>query len=90
MKNQSKIRITINYGYDLHSLELFEKEFKKIQKGEYLKIIGQGFSVEGEMTQDTWIFKDGKISIDCDDSRNVFSGRIEDILGYKDGKLGQF
>ena len=62
-KQHSKIRVTISYGYDIHSLELLASDFERIKKGESLAIIGQGFSIEGEMTQDTWLFKNKTIRI---------------------------
>jgi hypothetical protein len=78
-----KIRITINYGYDIHSLELLASDFERIKHGESLEIIGQGFSVEGEITQDTWIFKNKNISVDCENGFDVFKGNFDNILSIE-------
>jgi hypothetical protein len=83
-KQHSKIRIAISYGYDIHSLELLASDFERIKKGESLEITGQGFSIEGEITQDTWIFKNKNISVDCENGFDVFKGSLVDILSIED------
>ena len=83
-KQHSKIRIAICYGYDKHSLELLASDFERIKKGESLEITGQGFSIEGEITQDTWLFKNGNISIDCENGFEVFKGSLDNILSIED------
>jgi len=83
-KQHSKIQITISYGYDIHSLELLASDFERIKKGESLAIIGQGFTIEGEITQDTWIFKNKNISVDCENGFDVFKGTLDDILSIED------
>jgi len=75
-----KIRISINYGYDLHSLELLSSDFDKIKNGESFEILGQGFSIEGEMTQDNWVFKNKSINVDCENGFAIFKGELNDIL----------
>jgi hypothetical protein len=85
MRSQDpKIRITINYGYDIHSLELLASDFERIKNGESLEIIGQGFSIEGEITQDTWLFKNKNISVDCANGFDVFKGSLDSILSIED------
>jgi hypothetical protein len=84
MRSQDpKIRITINYGYDIHSLELLARDFERIKNGESLEIIGQGFSIEGEITQDTWLFKNKNISVDCENGFDVYKGSLDDILSIE-------
>jgi ABC-type Zn uptake system ZnuABC Zn-binding protein ZnuA len=83
-KQHSKIRIVISYGYDIHSLELLASDFERIKKGESLAIIGQGFSIEGEMTQDTWLFKNKTISVDCENGFDIFKGNLDNILSIED------
>ena len=50
------MRILINYGYDIHSLEISDLEWQAIQSGKHVGIEGQGFWVEGEYDQDYWSF----------------------------------
>ncbi len=35
-----KIKITISYGYDIHSLELSSSDYEKVKEGENLDIEG--------------------------------------------------
>lgn len=42
-----KHTITIDYGYDVHSVEVDEGTFAKIVAGEAVSIDGQGFLYEG-------------------------------------------
>ena len=75
-----KIKITIIYGYDIHSLELSSSDYEKIKDGETLDIEGQGFSIEGEVVQDTWHFNARNIKVDCENGFEIFHGTIEDIF----------
>jgi hypothetical protein len=75
-----KIKITISYGYDIHTLELSSSDYEKIKDGETLDIEGQGFSIEGEVVQDTWHFNARNIKIDCENGFEIFHGTIEDII----------
>ena len=51
------IKLTISYGYDVHSIELDNRIYAKIKAGELIRVPGQGFTHEedGEV-QDTLIF----------------------------------
>jgi hypothetical protein len=62
---------------------LLASDFERIKHGESLEIIGQGFSVEGEITQDTWIFKNKNISVDCENGFDVFKGNFDNILSIE-------
>lgn len=77
------LKITINYGYDIHSLILSADDFDKIKKGDAVEIDGQGFSIEGEISQDNWAFKNGTIKVICENSFEVFEGSINDIIGIE-------
>ena len=57
MEIPTMIRLTVSYGYDVHSIELDDSIYAKIKAGEAIRIAGQGFIHEedGEV-QDTWIF----------------------------------
>ena len=75
-----RIKITISYGYDIHVLELSSSDYEKVKDGEALDIEGQGFSIEGEVTPDTWRFNAGKIDISCENGFQIFQGTLEDII----------
>ena len=80
MTNSSQVEITISYGYDIHSLVLSEPDFEKIKAGETMAVIGQGFSIEGEITQDTWAFKNRHLHITCENGFDIFQGTVDDII----------
>ena len=78
-----KLRLTIDYGYDIHTLEIPSLDWGAIENGEIKIISGDGFHVEGQVQQDFWRFNSpnqGDLSIYCDDGREVFEGGIEDIV----------
>ena len=51
------VRLTVDYGDDVHSIEIDEGTYARIKSGEKVEITGQGFVHEedGEVP-DTWIF----------------------------------
>lgn len=74
-------RITVDYGYDLHSLVLSFRTFRRIQAGAVLTIRGQGFFVEGVKETDSWTFNassPGSIRVETDEGREVFEGNLGD------------
>ena len=48
-----------------------------------MNIDGQGFSIEGEVSQDTWSFKNKVISETCENGFDVFRGALDDIIGVE-------
>ena len=80
MTNSPQVEITISYGYDIHSLVLSKTDFEKIRAGETVDIIGQGFSIEGEIAQDIWAFKNRRLHITCENGFDVFEGTVDDII----------
>ena len=79
MNSHSKIRLTVSYGYDIHSLALSEKDFEAIKNGASMDIIGQGFSIEGEVIQDTWYFANKNLKITCENGFDIFEGTLDDV-----------
>lgn len=74
-------RITVDYGYDLHSLMLSRRTFRRIQAGAVLTLRGQGFFVEGVKEADSWIFNatsPGSIRVETEEGREIFDGSIGD------------
>ena len=80
MNKLSKTRVTISYGYDTHSLVLPTSDFEKIKSGASMNVDGQGFPIEGEISQDTWFFKNKEISVTCENGFDVFQGTLDDII----------
>lgn len=79
--NKSPItRITISYGYDIHSLVLSTSDFEKIKGGSSINVVGQGFSIEGDVSQDIWSFINKQISVTCENGFDVFQGTLADII----------
>jgi hypothetical protein len=75
--------ISVDYGYDIHSLEISDLEWQMVQLGKQLEIEGQGFWVEGEFDQDYWCFNSGTsgtLGVSCESGREVFSGFIGDVI----------
>lgn len=75
--------ISIDYGYDIHSLEISDSEWQLIQSGKQLEIEGQGFWVEGEFDQDYWCFNSetsGTLGVSCESGREIFTGSISDLM----------
>ena len=78
------MRILINYGYDIHSLEISDLEWQAIQSGKHVGIEGQGFWVEGEYDQDYWSFNSekGSLGINCESGLIMILIRLGH-LGYQ-------
>lgn len=74
-------QVTLDCGYDTHSLVLPLRAFRRIQAGAVLTIRGQGFFVEGVKETDSWTFNassPGSIRVETDEGREVFEGNLGD------------
>ena len=77
-----RVRLTVNYGYDVHSVEVSASTLLQIQGGEAVTVQGQGFSVEGEFSQDEWVFnllQRGALQVTAEGGFDIFSGAINNI-----------
>ena len=77
-----RVRLTVNYGYDIHSVEVPASTWLQIQGGEAVTIEGQGFSVEGEFSQDEWAFnvrERSSLQVTAEGARDIFDGVLADI-----------
>ena len=64
------VKVTINYGYDIHSIVMSRRSSDRIAKDEAVTMKGQGFSIEGVESQDVWTFNSpeaGALSVDAED-----------------------
>jgi hypothetical protein len=77
-----RVRLTVNYGYDIHSVEVPASTWLQIQGGEAMTVSGQGFSVEGELSQDEWTFngqESGSLQVTAEDAFEIFVGVVSNI-----------
>lgn len=74
-------RVTVDYGFDVHTLAISGWTQARIEAGEPMTVKGQGFPVEGVMEQDLWSFNFsavGAIHVSTDTGREVFEGHLGD------------
>jgi len=74
-------RITVDYGYDIHSLTCSVRTLKCIQKGTQILLRGQGFPVEDVIEDDVWCFntrEPGSIWVYTLQGFEVFRGNLQD------------
>ncbi|WP_257306531.1 hypothetical protein [Geothrix campi] len=75
------IRVTVDYGFDLHTISISEAVFAQILTGLPVIVQGQGFPVEGVMEDDHWAFNYddlGSVHVSTVEGREVFEGNIAD------------
>lgn len=71
--------VTVDYGYDMHSVGVSEPEWKRIASGRPVRLTGHGFCVEGEVQADKWRFNllgIGSVVVDTDEGFDIFSGSL--------------
>jgi hypothetical protein len=77
-----RVRLTVNYGYDIHSVEMPASTWLEIQGGEAVTVQGQGFSVEGVFSQDEWAFNvrgRGSLQVTAEGAFDIFDGAVGDL-----------
>ena len=75
------VTVTVDYGYDIHSVELKRTEYQRIFKGEAIEVQGAGFSIEGKIDSDFWIFnkeRPGSIYVTTESLHEIYSGAMGD------------
>lgn len=78
---RSTARITVDFGYDIHTLQLSPRTLRKIQAGAVLSLRGPGFLVDGVREQDRWVFNSdavGRLIVVTDEGREIYDGQITD------------
>ncbi len=74
-----RVRLTVNYGYDIHSVEVSASTWQQIQGGDAVTVQGQGFFIEGVESQDVWTFNSpeaGALAVEADDGHQIFIGHM--------------
>jgi hypothetical protein len=69
----------VNYGYDLHSIEISPDDYASIAEGKAVMVEGQGFRWEGMPALDTWSFNEhgrGSLYISTEDGGVIFDGDL--------------
>lgn len=80
---ERKFKITVNYGYDVHSIIVNQNEMAKIRNGESVTVLGQGFSIEGDTEIDDWSFHSTQLNsleVECENGHQVFVGNLSDAI----------
>lgn len=72
------VTLTVNYGYDTHSIDISTDVFLKIQSGFDIELKGKGFSIEGDLTQDYWNFTNRSVHVYCENGFEIFIGSLDD------------
>ena len=81
MYKTGTVIVTVDYGYDIHSISFSGRTWMRIQNGERLTLKGQGFHWDGRPDQDRWSFNaryPGSVDVYTDDGGDIFAGSLED------------
>lgn len=74
--------VTVEWGYEEHAIALTPRNWRRIQRGQPLKIRGRGYSHEGEFFWDYWSFgggASGTLRVEYGDDCGVgFEGSLSD------------
>jgi proline racemase len=73
------VKVTINYGYDIHSIVMSQRSWDRIAKGEAVTMNGQGFFIQGVESEDVWTYNSpeaGALSVDAEDGHQIFIGHM--------------
>jgi len=81
------VTITVDYGYDIHSIIFSGRTYTRIMSGKPVTVKGQGFSWEGISDQDYWQFnvnkqgigEQGALYVYTADGGEVFIGNLNDM-----------
>jgi hypothetical protein len=76
--------ITVEWGYELHSLPLTPRNWSRIKRGRPLTIRGKGYYYDAEFFWDYWSFGgglDGSLRVEYGDDAGVgFEGSLSDAM----------
>ena len=74
--------ISVEWGYEEHSITLIPRNWNKVRKGKSLSIRGSGYYYEGEFFWDYWYFgggMDGDLVVSYGEGGGTgFVGRLRD------------
>lgn len=81
VREQTRIRVTVDYGYDRHSVSITDATWAWIERGQPVVVECQGLPVEGVIEGDRWAFNHGAVGavhVSTDEGREVFDGLLGD------------
>ena len=70
------VTVTVDYGYDLHSIQFSKRTYDRIKRGNVVTIRGQGFHREGVIEADYWVFN--SVEVGAVDVDTIYSGHVND------------
>ena len=77
-----RVTITVEWGYELHSITLSGRNWSLVKTGRPLSMRGKGYYYEGEFFWDYWSFAgglEGELRVDYgDDGGCGFQGTLSD------------
>lgn len=76
------VTLTVDYGYDVHSIILSGRTWGRILAGVPVRINGQGFSWEGEPDRDYWLFnvdEPGSLRVETYGGGHIYKGCIDEM-----------
>ncbi len=77
----SSVRVSVEWGYEVHSILLGERTWRDICRGRQKKVRGSGYRYEGEFFWDYWIFnsvRPGSLVVEYGNDGGVgFAGDLE-------------
>lgn len=80
---EQNFKITVDYGYDLHSIIVSSNQIDNIRNAESLTIQGQGFYIEGDMERDYWFFhraRPNSLEVETEGGHQVFDGDLIEVI----------
>ena len=83
-----EVTITVDFGYDIHSLTISHRTYMRILKGVSLTLKGQGFYCEGEREQDYWAFNEtdpGSLWVYTEEGRDIINDELSASWVYDQG-----
>lgn len=84
VNTSSGVTVSVEWGYELHSLTLSPGQWASVLAGEALSVVGAGYHYEGQHFQDYWHFGgglDGDLTVEYgDDGGTGFIGSLDDAI----------
>jgi hypothetical protein len=85
--------ITVERGYNSHSITVTAADWKSIKAGQALRLRGDEYSFEGEIFWDYWSFNSlsaGSLVVEYgDDEGGRFDGRLDDVSAEEHDSAGR-
>jgi hypothetical protein len=84
--------VSVELGYELHSITLAARNWARVKSGKPLRIRGKGFYFEGEFFWDYWSFAgglEGELIVEYGEGfgrRTGFNGRLSDATIEEHGR----